>query len=219
MKLAVFGATGMAGRPIVDEALSRGHEVVALSRTVGERPARQGLTTARIDIGAPDTLDPLLAEADAAVLSIRPDPGAEPMVASWTTGLLDAAARTQTRIIVVGGAGPLRSPNHPDRLVIDDPSYVPPPWRRIAQASLDQLDACRKHPYGGWTYLSPPALFVPGPRTGRYRRGTTTLLIDTEGISRITAGDLAVAVIDDIESPGGDTHFTVAEAFAARPGR
>ena len=99
--------------------------------------------------------------------------------------------------------------------MIDDPSYVPALWRKIAQASLDQLDACRKHPYTGWTYLSPPALFVPGPRTGRYRRGTTALLIDTGGVSRITAGDLAVAVIDDIESPGGDRHFTVAEASAA----
>ncbi|WP_416382691.1 MULTISPECIES: hypothetical protein [Nocardia] len=78
-----------------------------------------------------------------------------------------------------------------------------------ALASLTQLRVCEPHP-ARWTYLSPPALLEPGERTGRYRRGTTTLLLDADGRSRISAEDLAVAVLDELENPGGDRHFTVA---------
>ncbi|MGW1745760.1 hypothetical protein ACWCRD_09100 [Streptomyces sp. NPDC002092] len=42
--------------------------------------------------------------------------------------------------------------------------------------------------------LSPPALLEPGVRTGRYRRGTDTLLIGADGRTWISAEDLAVAV-------------------------
>ncbi|GAB3497095.1 hypothetical protein GCM10027440_50190 [Nocardiopsis coralliicola] len=73
-----------------------------------------------------------------------------------------------------------------------------------------QYRACRSHPYGGWVYLSPPAVLEPGARTGRYRRGTTTLLVDEAGGSRIAAGDLAIAVLDELEKPSGEQHLTVA---------
>lgn len=211
MKISVFGATGMAGSQIVVEALARGHAVTGVARTTSHLPTSERLSTMSVDVGAAGTLDPALSGFDAAVLTIRPAPGAENMLAPWTKGFLEVAARNGTRVIVIGGAGPLRSPSDPVRFVIDDPDYVPAPWRGIAQASFDQLDVCQRHPYTGWTYLSPPAIFSPGPRTGRYRRGTTTLLTDADGISRITAADLAIAVIDEIESPGGDPHFTVAE--------
>ncbi|WP_408648234.1 NAD(P)-dependent oxidoreductase [Streptomyces gossypiisoli] len=58
-------------------------------------------------------------------------------------------------------------------------------------------------------YLSPPALLEPGARTGRYRRGTDSLLTAPDGRSWISAEDLAVAVVDELESPGRERHFTV----------
>ncbi|GAB2884739.1 hypothetical protein GCM10022245_20270 [Streptomyces mayteni] len=73
---------------------------------------------------------------------------------------------------------------------------------------LDQVVACRAHS-ADWAYLSPPALLAPGRRTGTYRRGTTTLLVDAEGVSRVSAEDLAVAVLDELENLGEDRHFTV----------
>lgn len=50
----------------------------------------------------------------------------------------------------------------------------------------------------------------PGERTGRYRRGTTTLLTGSDGTSRISVEDLAVAALDELENPGIDRHVTVA---------
>lgn len=98
----------------------------------------------------------------------------------------------------------------PGRRVFDDPAYVPAAWRSIAQASLDQFTACQKHPHERWMYVSPPAIFAPGARTGRYERGTQTLLVDERGTSSISAADFVIAIVDEMENPGGDGHFTVA---------
>lgn len=87
----------------------------------------------------------------------------------------------------------------------------PAAWRAFADASTDQLRACERHADAAWSYLSPPALLEPGRRTGNYRRGTTTLLVGPDGTSRITAEDLAVAAVDELERPGTDRHFTVNE--------
>lgn len=212
MRIAVLGATGMAGRAIVSEALARGHHVVAASRrpaTATTNANAERLSPRTVDVADPDAVDAVLAVVDAAVLTIRLAPGEEDRLTPLTRGVLDAAAHHGTRLLVVGGSAPLRSPNLPERLLIDDPDHVPDAWKSIAQASLDQFHACQEHDCTGWVYLSPPAVFEPGERTGNYQRGTTTLLTDATGASRITPPDFAAAVLDELEQPGVDRHFTV----------
>ena len=212
MKLSVFGATGMAGRAIVDEATRRGHTVTAISRSARPTAQEEGLQHVPLDLAGAGEIDPVLAACDAAVLTVRFPPTEHHHLAPVTRRVLDSAARTGTRVLVVGGSAPLRSPAEPDRLVIDDPAYVPIQWRSIAQASLDQFHECQDHAHADWVYLSPPAVFEAGARTGSYRRGTSQLLTGADGTSRISAGDLAIAVIDELENPGPDRHFTVAQA-------
>ncbi|MGS2620083.1 NAD(P)-dependent oxidoreductase [Micromonospora sp. LZ34] len=167
-----------------------------------------GVTAVAGDADDPGRLSRLFDGIDAIVAAIRPAPGYEHTVAATTTALLDTAEAARTRILVVGGAAPLRIPGYPDRFVLDSPEYVPDAWRTIAAASVAQLDACRAH-RTDWVYLSPPAILEPGTRTGTYQRGTTTLITGADGTSRISAEDLAVAVLDELESRGGDKHFTV----------
>ncbi len=210
MRIAVFGATGMAGSAIVSEALTRGHDVIAASRHPTTANAhKERLSVRKVDVADPDAVDAVLADVDAAVLTIRLAPGEENRLALLTRGVLDAAAQHGTRLLIVGGSAPLRSPHHPERLLIDDSDYVPEAWKSIAQASLAQFRTCQEHSYTGWVYLSPPAIFEPGDRSGSYQRGTTTLLTDAKGASRITAPDFAIAVLDELEQPGDDLHFTV----------
>ncbi|MCJ7858204.1 NAD(P)-dependent oxidoreductase [Corynebacterium kalidii] len=219
MNIVVIGATGMAGSAIVADAASRGHHVTAVSRggqgtdTVHDH---DHVTAVALDVAATDATDHLTriladadADIDAVVLAVRPAPGSEHLMASMTAAVLDAAGRAGIRVVVVGGSAPLRSPDDPDRLVIDDTRYIPEAWRPIAGASLDQFRVCLEHPRARWTYLSPPAVFAPGEDTGGYRRGTTTLLTDEHGQSRVTPADLALAVVDEIEEPGDDPHITV----------
>ncbi|WP_278265352.1 NAD(P)H-binding protein [Nocardia sp. AG03] len=209
MKIAVVGAAGMVGSRVITEAAHRGHDLIAVFRT--ERPVTLPPRAVAVVGDATDTdrMRELFDGADAIVAATRPAPGHEHYVTATTTALLDAAAATDTRILVIGGAAPLRVPGTADLLVLDSPDHVPPPLRPIAAASLAQLNACRPHP-APWTYLSPPALLEPGPRTATYRRGTTTLLTTPTGTSHISAEDLAVAVLDELENPHPETHFTVA---------
>lgn len=214
MRITVLGATGMAGAAVVAEALRRGHDVTAVSRqhhsqTVGR------LTSRLLDVTDVDGVADVLKDCDAAVVALRPPSGQESDLAGLTTAVLDAASRNRTPLLIIGGAAVLSSPGNPGTLAIDDPTIVPPAWRDVAQASLDQFRACQAHSYKGWVYLSPPAIFAPGDATGSYHRGTTTLLRDARGQSRISPEDLALTVVDELEHPGGEQHITV---VAADPG-
>lgn len=219
MRLTVLGATGMAGGAITAEALDRGHQVTAASRRPRAEAASDRLVPRALDVADTTAVDQVLAGADAVVLAIRIAPGSESRLVPLTDGVLSAAARHGTRVLIVGGAAPLRSPHDPARLLIDDPEHVPEEYRALARASLDQFrlfqaqihDQIDVHGQAqpGGVYLSPPAVLVPGERSGRYRRGTDTLLTHEDGTSRITAADLAIAVLDELEGPGPDRHMTV----------
>lgn len=208
MRITVLGATGMAGTAVVNEAPSRSHEVTAVSRRRCHRGGAR-LTSRLLDVTDVEGVAGLLTDSDVAVVALRPPAGHESDLARLTTAVLDAASRGRTPLLIIGGAAPLNSPGNPRTLAIDDPTIVPPAWRDVAQASLDQFRACQAHSYKGWVYLSPPAIFAPGGATGSYRRGTTMLLRDARGQSRISPEDLALAVVDELEHPGGEQHITV----------
>ncbi|WP_169253138.1 NAD(P)H-binding protein [Brevibacterium sp. 'Marine'] len=216
MRTTAIGATGMVGSRIVAEAADRGHDIVAASRHPNSTPAdpvaaiRPGIRSITVDAHIASDLDTALTDADAAVLSVRAAPGQTERFLTLTEAVLTATARAQVPLLVIGGAGPLCSPNDPDSVVLDDPEFVAEEWRDLAAASLAQLEVCRRQPTDHWTYLSPPSVLEPGDRLGDYQRGTTTLLLGRDGRSRISAEDLAVAAVDELTAPGRDRQFTVA---------
>lgn len=189
MKIAVVGASGMVGSRVVAEAERRGHHVTGVSRGTG------GDATDR------EFMDTVLSGVDGVVVATT---------GTTTTTVLDSVLAARTRVIVVGGAAPLRTPDGTG-LVLDDTRYVPAHIRPVAEASMRQLRECESH-RADWVYLSPPALLEPGERTGTYRRGTDVLLT---GPSSISVEDLAVAVLDELENPGEDRRFTVATRVPA----
>ncbi|MFF3318911.1 NAD(P)-dependent oxidoreductase [Streptomyces sp. NPDC003035] len=206
MRITVVGAAGMAGSRVVSEAIDRGHEVTAVLRRSRPDALPAGVTAVRGDVTDVGRMTDLFAGADAVVGATRPAPGSESTVTATTAALLDAVAAAGTRALLIGGSAPLRGPS--GVLVLDDPRYVPPAVRAIAASSVAQLDVCLAHA-ADWVYLSPPALLEPGDRTGGYRRATTTLVVAADGSSRISAEDLAVAAVDELENRGGERHFAV----------
>ncbi|MFB7510273.1 hypothetical protein ACFC0P_44070, partial [Streptomyces broussonetiae] len=97
-------------------------------------------------------------------------------------------------------------------------------WRapRSPSCASAGLHRCRPgRPAARLPGLTGAARVCPGPRapqaSGGCLRGTATLPTGADGRSRVSAGDLAVAVLDALETPGPERHFTLAEA-GRRPG-
>ena len=202
MRITVFGAAGSVGSRVAAEALARGHEVVGVVRSMARFAELPEAAEHRMgDATSMDDVASLSDGQDVVISATRPPPGSEGELVAAAKALLAGVRKTGARLLVVGGAASLVVPDSGGRPVIDDPRYVPPAWRSIAQASSDQLDVYRSEMEVDWTYLSPPALLEPGPRIGTYRLGKNELLVDAEGNSRISLEDLAVALLDEVERP------------------
>jgi putative NADH-flavin reductase len=134
------------------------------------------------------------------ISATRPAPGSEKDLVAAARSLLAGLARTNVRLLLVGGAATLTVPGAGGRTVIDDPSF-PTAWQDIALACKAQLEACRADANADWTYLSPAALLEPGERRGSYRLGLDELVVDGEGTSSISMEDFAVALLDEAEQP------------------
>ncbi|MGX1804671.1 NAD(P)-dependent oxidoreductase [Nocardia sp. NPDC055321] len=201
MRITVFGAAGGVGARVVAEALSRGHEVVAVSRN----PQRLSALPVAVELRAGDAADPeqvadLGADSDVVISATRPVPGREHELARVAAALLEGLGGTETRLLVVGGAGSLTVPGT-GRTLAEQPDF-PADLRPIAEGCDRQLAVFRDHAGAvDWSYLSPSALLEPGVRTGSYRLGADDLISDSEGNSAISMEDLAVALLDEAERP------------------
>jgi uncharacterized protein len=148
-----------------------------------------------------------LATGDVVISATRPAPGREAELVTTATALLAGLAGTGVRLLLVGGAATLRTPS--GTTLLDDPDF-PVDFRPIATACAAQLACCRANSTVDWTYLSPAERVVPGPRTGVFRLGTDELLVDGNGESSISTGDLAAALLDEAETPRHyQTRYTV----------
>jgi len=201
MRITVFGAVGSVGSRVVAEALARGHEVTGVVRSEARisslPPAAQG----RIgDARNVDQVAALSAGQDLVISATRPPPGKEQELVVAAKALLAGVARSGVRLLLVGGAANLKVPDT-GGFVVDDPRYCPAFVRDIAVACRMQFEVCTANVQAAWSYASPPALLVPGERTGRYRLGAGELLFDSQGRSTISIEDFAVALLDEAESP------------------
>ncbi|MFE2412712.1 MULTISPECIES: NAD(P)-dependent oxidoreductase [unclassified Kitasatospora] len=211
MRITVFGSTGNVGSRVVAEALARGHEVTAVVRDPG-KPHGLPATAATAVGDARDAEDVarLAAGQDVVITTTRPAPGSEGELAVATKGLLAGLAGTDVRLLAVGGAGSLTVPGTGGTLLVDTPGF-PAAILPIALACGEQLALYRADEQVDWTYLSPAALLEPGTRTGRFRLGRDELLVDADGDSAISMEDLAVALLDEAETPAHRrTRFTAA---------
>ena len=197
MKVTLYGASGMIGSRILNELLSRGHQVTAVVRD----PSKIKTTGATAIAG--DILDPSsvaqTARGATAVISAfaAPHDDVSKLVdatRSLLKGLQDAGVR---RFLMVGGAGSLEVA--PGVQLVDAPVF-PAAWRPIALAHRDAFAVLEQSDLD-WTSLSPPALIQPGERTGKFRLGKDTLIADEKGNSAISAEDYAIAMVDELENP------------------
>lgn len=191
-KIAIIGATGRAGSQLLEEALRRGHSVTAIARDPAKLQGRAGVTPVALDIKDGAALAEALAGHDV-VLSAAHFSGIPAQ-----TLLGPAKQAGVKRVLVVGGAGSLLLPD--DTRVIDSPDF-PEAYKAEASAGAAYLDVLKQEKELDWTFLSPSAEFVEGPRSGSYKLGKDHLLIGADGKSWITFADYAIALLDEVEQP------------------
>jgi uncharacterized protein len=203
MKVLLIGASGKVGRPVLRELDSRGHAVTAYVRDpralAEEFPALDTVAGDAFDAAA---VAAALDQHDVLVSSValRDDAQRGRTPVGLAQALAGVAASAGVRWVSLGGAGSLRTASGVD--LVDTPDFpaAAASESRGFRAALHEL---RDHAPAGlaWTVVSPAAVIVfDGERTGRYRTSGDTLLLDDEGRSTISAADLAVAVVDEVES-------------------
>ncbi|MFD0768228.1 NAD(P)-dependent oxidoreductase [Bacillus sp. CGMCC 1.60114] len=199
MKLVVVGATGNIGKQIIEEALTRGHEVTAIVRDASRvETAHEHLHVVTGDIFNVDSIAKEAANHDVLISAFGPKHGEDEKLVEATHSLLQAAKQAGvSRLVAVGGAGSLEVA--PGLQVVDTPAF-PAEWKSIAFAHRDALEVYKQSDFN-WTNLSPAAMIEPGERTGKYVTGTDQLLTDENGDSRITIPNYAVALLDEVENP------------------
>ncbi len=200
-RIAVIGGTGYAGRNIVAEAVSRGHTVVSVARTV---PAERVEGATYVE-GTILDVPGLVAELEGVEVVVSTIPARGDMVGKVRPGVAElvAALPTMVRVGVIGGAGGSLVAEGGPRLVDLDSfteEYKPEALEAIGVLEdLQATDADRD-----WFYIHPAGGFGawnPGERTGVYRDGGDVLVTDADGESYISGPDLGVAVVDEIENP------------------
>jgi putative NADH-flavin reductase len=192
MRIALFGATGMIGSRIAQEALWRGHQVTAISP--GGTVTVDGADAETGDLADPGAVTKAAGEHDVIVSATGPSRTGEshqPWLAA-TQNLIDHAGAT--RIVFVGGAGSLRLP---DGTRLLDSEGFPEEYLPEARTGAAALDLFRAPPDSlDWTFLSPAPVIAPGERNGSYRVGQ-----ESPVGSEISAEDYAVALVDELEHP------------------
>jgi uncharacterized protein len=192
MKIAVAGASGRAGSEITKELSRRGHTVTAIARNPEKIASLPNVTPTKGDVLDQAGLTKLWAGHDVAISSIH-------FLASDPGKLIGAAKASGVgRYLVVGGAGSLEVA--PGVKLVTTPGF-PAQYKAEAEAGSAFLDLLRQEKELNWTFISPPALFVEGERTGKFRLGTDQLLTAADRKSWITFADYAIALADEIERP------------------
>lgn len=202
MKLALIGASGYVGAPLLQEALNRGHQVTALVRHPEKLPAHANLAAMQADVHDSELLAEQLRGHDAVISAFNPGWGVADIRELFITGSRSIIAASKQsgvkRLLVVGGAGSLYVA--PGVQLIDTPDF-PADYKEGAEGARQTLEILRDEQDLEWTFLSPAALLVPGPRTGKFRLGRDELLMNGNEPGSISVADLAVAVLDEVEQP------------------
>lgn len=207
MKVALYGATGKAGSRILTELLSRGHQVTAVVRRPSKLAPQQGLTIVQGDVSSAQEIAAKVKGFDAIIDSYGPPADDTDQLIGVTQNFIDAVKLAGVpRLIVVGGAGSLEVA--PGVTVIAS-GHLPEQWLPIAVSHEKALELLKKSDIN-WTYFSPAGFFEPGERTGKFRLGKDQLIVASDGSSRISLEDYAIALVDELEHPKNErARFTI----------
>ena len=204
----VYGASGNVGSVIVEKALSRGHEVVGVSRDPGGlQNENTNFSAVPGDVTDPDSIVATVQGADAVIVAVGgvgPDNTPEEAVAyRGALAYIEAASRlgaATPHVIQVGSGTTLNTDGVRvfETLDLEPGTFV----HGLFQGHWLALEAYRQSTGFDWTVMSAAyGSIIDGfEHTGRYRLGDQETLFDRNGSTSLSREDYAIAVIDTAES-------------------
>ncbi|BDR57318.1 NAD(P)-dependent oxidoreductase [Xylocopilactobacillus apis] len=218
MNLAIIGATGMAGLEVTSLAVQRGHQVLAiatnsdhLNKLKEEVPQVETLRKDAFDLTKDD-----FNGIDIIVNAFAVTPTKAHLHLELAQKLVDLfQGDDHTRLFFILGAASLKKSEKDDDLVLDmieqDPNSAS--FIAIPRAQKQELDFLRTAVSINWVGVSPALTFQPGPASKNYLIGKDVLLKNDQGQSVTSSKTMALAILNEIESPHyHNERFTVADA-------
>ncbi len=203
-KIVLIGASGFVGSAILNEALDRSHRITAVVRHPEKiTVVHKNLVIKPGDVSLRDIVTNVSKGADAVISAYNPG-WRNPDIAAETTRvyrtILEGVRQSGVkRFLVVGGAGSLFI--SPGKRLMDAgsmPEFILPAVRALAEFYLNDLEAEKSI---DWVFFSPAGALEAGQRTKKFRLGKDDLIVNTNGESKISVQDYAVAMIDELEKP------------------
>lgn len=209
----VFGAGGRIGGVIADEALSRGHTVIGVSRD----PSKIKIDNKNFKAVAGDVTDvasfkKVTQGADAVIISVsgastdsNPQNSTNAKAARTAVEALTGAGQSP-QVIHIGGAMTLAETKEAIEAGLPPAAKPGTPIYATLMGQYEALQTYRASKIR-WAVLTPPRQLQgwamdKAPvikRTGKYRTSTSGAVTDANGKSAIDIGDLAVAAVDEAE--------------------
>ncbi len=188
MKLAIFGATGRTGKPLLEQALKDGYEVVALVRNPSKLAIQNpSLTVVQGDVTSQADVDKVVQGSDAVISVIGQTKESPRDLQTVAINHIIAAMNKYgvTRLVSLTGAG------------VDDPHDRPRFANHLIKFALKRMSGhvlkdaenhaeAMKKSNLDWVIVRGPML-NEGPYTGKYRIGW----VGVNTGSRISRADLA----------------------------
>ena len=203
-KVLLIGATGFVGSAILNELISRGHEVTALVRNADKLAGKKGIKAVVGDVADEEAVTHLAEGKDAVISAYNPgwmNPDIARLITENYPKILSAAKKSGVgRLLIVGGAGTLFCA--PGLRVVDSGAIPEEIMGGVRPLGDFYLNTLTKEQAIDWVFFSPAGVFdEKGERTGNFRLGKDDLIVDANGQSHISVQDYALAMVDELEKP------------------
>ncbi|MBS1753455.1 MAG: SDR family oxidoreductase [Ferruginibacter sp.] len=196
MKLIVFGATGMVGKMIVQQALYMGHHVKAFGRNVYTTDYLQtdNLELVKGALFSEAEVFDAIQGCDAVLSAIGG--AADGTDKARTLGMKNIIKQMQKlpvkRIVAIGGMGVLNASEN--SLLIDEKDY-PKQYIPVGKEHQKAYELLKESSLN-WTFVCPPDIINAGP-TGNFTTAADYPPVPNN--YKINAGDLAMFMLNELK--------------------
>ena len=197
MELAIFGASGRTGRPLVQQALDAGHDVIALVRTPATFPLKhERLTVVQGDAMNAADVDEVVQGADAVLSTLGQTKNSPKDLQTVATKNIVAAMQKYgiTRLVSLTGAG-VDAPEDQPKLINHVIKFALKSLSGAVLADAEQHAKVLQNSTLDWVIVRGPML-TEGPHTGKYRVGWVGVNTGTR-ISRADVADFMLKQVTD----------------------